>query len=96
MNYKAGDMVVCVDAKQILYPTGLVAGKEYLVQFTDGDCTAVEGVYVTEEQLHGHMICAACGTFNPDGLAHFFPSRFIKLDPLKEAERVETSEPVAV
>lgn len=98
MSYKTGDTVVCIDAKIILHPTGLVAGNEYVVHYTDGkNCTAVEGVFASAEQHHMGLglWCAHCGARNPTHLAHFLPSRFIKLDPLMKAERVETSEPVA-
>lgn len=87
MNYKAGDTVVCIDAKKILYPTGLKAGQEYVVAFTNGTtCTAVVGVRATPMQIGRHLICAECGEPNPECLAHFNPWRFIKLDPLMKLE----------
>lgn len=84
MNYKAGDTVICIDAKTILYPTNLVAGQKYVVHFTDGrDCTSVEGVRPVDRPASGW--CHACGE-HTHGLGHFFPSRFIKLDDLHEEQ----------
>lgn len=87
MNYKVGDTVVCIDAQTIYRPTALVRGAEYLVTFLAPRCVAVEGVHpVRPEGWEARNIrCPICGSAGL-GLAHFLPSRFIKLDGLTETQ----------
>lgn len=80
MNYGIGDVVSCVSTD---HDSELVVGRNYIVKgFHECD-----GVYVRVVGLNNNedSRCAKCGTPR-DG---YFPHRFVKLDGLKETERVE-------
>lgn len=85
-NYKVGDEVVCVDSQTILYETVLIAGATYKVVFLAERCVALDGVY-PYRSLGENNTCCACLTITK--LAHFFPSRFLKLDGLTEDQTTE-------
>lgn len=82
MNYKAGDDVICIDAKSAGY--GIKTGAVYRVASIDRACCSIF-VRIVGCQYPKLGVCPDCGQLVEHKIGHY-AWRFIKLDGLTEHE----------